>query len=648
MSRPDAPKTEREAGAGAAGGVAPPSAREVILDVRDLTIDLDLGDAGVVKVVSDINLTVSAGEILGIVGESGSGKSLSALAVMRMLPAAARVSHGSVLYRGTDLLEMNDQDVTALRGDRLGMIFQDPLAFLNPLMTVGQQICEGLMLHGARKDAAAARALELLQIVGVRDAAGRIDDYPHQFSGGMRQRVIIAIAVANNPTLLIADEPTTALDVTVQAEILRLLMRLRDDLGAALVLITHDIGIVEEVCDSVAVMYAGRIVEHGPAITVLTNPRHPYTRELMRSTPRLKIGGQGRLPAIPGQPPEISRRPTGCPFHPRCPLAIDKCATDRPPLANVGEAAPRKVACWLAEEPLPLPTPARAGIAIADRAVQREVILDIQDVRITYDERRGLSRRAPTSYAVDGVTLRTYTGSAFGLVGESGCGKSTLARAVVGLLRPASGSIAIAGHGWTKADRRERAALRRTVQMVFQDPYSSLNPRQTVRALLTEPLVVHGLHDGSRSARINELLGLVGLSRTLLDRYPYQLSGGQRQRVGIARALTVEPELIVADEAVSALDVSIQAQVINLLADLRDDLGIGLLFIAHDLSVVRHLCDEVAVMQSGRIVEHADTETLFTSPQHPYTRALLASAPGSPYTMDRDDAANLAATGDGR
>jgi peptide/nickel transport system ATP-binding protein len=619
-----------------------------VLDVRGLTLDLTLEGRPPVPVVSDVTFAVSKGEILGIVGESGSGKSLTAMSVMGMLPAAAHVSSGSIRYCGQELLAMPARELGRLRGDRIGMIFQDPLAFLNPLMTVGQQITEALVLHGASKESAKARALELLETVGVRNAAQRIGDYPHQFSGGMRQRVIIAIAVANNPSLLIADEPTTALDVTVQAEILRLLKRLRDELGAALVLITHDIGIVEEVCDSVAVMYAGRIVEHGPAAEVLTRPRHPYTRELMRSTPRLKVDGQTRLPAIPGQPPDVTRRPSGCPFHPRCPLATERCSVEDPALVDLGASRPHRVACWAADQVPPVTTSARVVERTEDRE-ERQIILDVRDVRLGYRSRSRLFHRADTHFAVDGVSLRAYRGHALGLVGESGCGKSTLARAIVGLIEPADGEIEIDGKQWKSASAHERSVLRRTVQMVFQDPYSSLNPRQTVRTILTEPLVVHGLYDGrSRGKRVEELLGLVGLSNSLLDRYPYQLSGGQRQRVGIARALTVEPKLIVADEPVSALDVSVQAQVINLLADLRDELGLGFLFIAHDLSVVRHLCDEVAVMQVGHIVEHAQTETVFTDPQHPYTRSLLAAAPGATFTPENDAPVDLLPSEEGR
>nr|BFE59419.1 ABC transporter ATP-binding protein [Dactylosporangium thailandense] len=604
----------------------PTPARPVqpVLEVSGLSLRLRT-PGGAVPVVKDVSFQVNPGQILGVVGESGSGKSLTALSVMRMLPAAVTVDGGAVRYLGQDLLTMPEREITALRGDRIGMVFQDPMAYLNPLLTVGAQIREVLRLHGMGRKAAAARAVELLDLVGVRDPGKRAEDYPHQFSGGMRQRVVIAMAVANNPTLLIADEPTTALDVTVQAGILELLGRLRAELGTALLLITHDIGVVEDVCDSIMVMYAGRAVEQGAAATVLGDPRHPYTRELMRSTPRLDVPVLRRLPAIPGQPPDVTRRPGGCPFHPRCPLAFDRCREQMPPEQDTG--AGHRAACWLSIEPLPAPAVSTAQVREVRHDDERAPILEIADARITYGRPSPL-RRKPPRIIVDGVSLKAYPGRTLGLVGESGSGKSTLARTIVGLVPLLSGRISIDGMQWTDRDRR--AELRRTVQMVFQDPYQSLNPRQTIETLLTEPLTVHRLVPrAGRARRVAELMSLVGLPQSLLERYPYQLSGGQRQRVGIARALAVEPRLIVADEPVSALDVSVQAQIINLLADLRDEFGLSYVVIAHDLSVVRHLCEDVAVMQGGVIVEQGPAERVFADPQHEYTRALLAASPGS-------------------
>ncbi|AYY11818.1 ABC transporter ATP-binding protein [Actinobacteria bacterium YIM 96077] len=605
---------------------------QVVLDVRNLGLELSL-ESGGVPVVSGVTFSVPAGQILGVVGESGSGKSLTALSIGRMLPRAATVVSGSIHFQGRDMLEMPDAEVAALRGAELGMVFQDPLAFLNPLMTVGQQIREVLVLHGMPKDKAEVRAVELLELVGVRDPEKRKDDYPHTFSGGMRQRVMIAIAVANNPALLLADEPTSALDVTVQEGILRLLARLRSELGMALVLITHDMSLVEEICDSVMVMYAGRVVEQGSVRDVIREPRHPYTRELMRSTPRLDRPTRERLPAIAGKPPDVTSRPDGCRFHPRCPLTMDRCRTDEPALVDRGTDTPHHAACWAAAEPLPASTPPTPGSSrTSQTGSEGTPILDVQDVYVSYQRKARLWRQPDERPVVEGVSLRAHSGRALGLVGESGCGKSTLARTIVGLLSPSSGRISIDGLQWTHASREERNRLRRTVQLVFQDPYLSLNPRQTVRQILTEPLVVHGLASRERrQSRVGDLISHVGLPVSLLDRYPYQLSGGQRQRVGIARALAVEPQLIVADEPVSALDVSVQAQIINLLADLRDELDLGYVVIAHDLSVVRHLCDEVAVMRAGKIVEHGPTSEIFSAPQHPYTLSLLAASPGSPW-----------------
>jgi peptide/nickel transport system ATP-binding protein len=605
---------------------------EIVLDVANLSVELSLGDRQY-PVISDVSFGVRKGEILGVVGESGSGKSLTALSVMGMLPRAARVVSGSVRYQGRELLNMSDKEITALRGDRIGMIFQDPMAYLNPLMTVGQQIREALQLHGSTKQQAQRRCVELLDLVGVHNAQKRVNDYPHQFSGGMRQRVIIAMAVANNPSLLIADEPTTALDATVQAGILRLLGRLRDELGAALILITHDIGVVEQVCDSVMVMYSGRVVEYGQVGQIVRDPRHPYTAELMRATPRLDAPIHHRLPVIAGRPPDVISRPSGCAFHPRCPLVMDRCRVDLPQTVDRGTDVPHLVACWASGDSSPLDSLSAPVAPPSRRTIDNPpIVLDIKQARISYQAGGRLWHRAEANQVVRGVDLQITAGRALGLVGESGCGKSTLARTVVGLIPLQSGQINVGGRQWTGANREERLAMRRTVQMVFQDPYQSLNPRQTIGDIIAEPLIVHKIVARERRARrVAELMDLVGMPSSLLHRFPYQLSGGQRQRVGIARALAMEPQLVVADEPVSALDVSVQAQIINLLADLRDELGIAYLMIAHDLSVVRHLCEDVAVMQNGLIVEYGLSRQIFSNPAHPYTRTLLAATPGSPW-----------------
>lgn len=602
-----------------------------VLEVSGLRLDLSL-PGQTVPVVQDISFALRSGEMLGVVGESGSGKSLTALSIMRMLPTAAKLVGGTIKYQGRNLLDMPEEEITSLRGSEIGMIFQDPMAFLNPLMTVGQQLREVLVLHGMKKDNADKKCVELLATVGVRDPENRVHDYPHQFSGGMRQRVIIAIAVANSPHLLIADEPTTALDVTVQAGILRLLARLRDDLGAAMMLITHDIAVVEEICDTVMVMYAGQVVEYGPVSEVLTNPRHPYTRALMQATPRLDTPMLRRLPVITGRPPDVTARPSGCPFHPRCPLAVEKCLVENPPLEAWKDSATHVVACWRADSVLPVDDEIASSAAVSVAGASTSLVLDIEDAYISYRDRGKFLHRSETHHVVRGVDLKIRSGQIIGLVGESGCGKSTLARTIVGLLPLESGRISVEGKEWASANRQHKATLRRSVQMVFQDPYQSLNPRQTIRDILSEPLIVHDIV--SRRAvpgRVSELMDTVGMPTSLLNRFPYQLSGGQRQRIGIARALAMEPRLIVADEPVSALDVSVQAQITNLLADLRDELGLAYLVIAHDLTVVRHLCEEVAVMQDGRIVERGTSEQIFSDPQHPYTKTLLAASPGSPW-----------------
>ncbi|MDQ7903680.1 ABC transporter ATP-binding protein [Phytohabitans sp. ZYX-F-186] len=605
---------------------------EPVLRVRGLTAVLDL-PTGPATALHELDFDIGAGEILGVVGESGSGKSLTSLAVMRMLPDAARVTAGQILLHGEDLLTKSEKDMRRLRGRHLGIVFQDPLAYLHPLKRVGAQLRESLTVHAATRAQAATRALELLKLVGIPDAEQRIDDYPHQFSGGMRQRVMIAMAVAHNPSLLIADEPTTALDVTIQAEILRVLVRLRDELGTAVMLITHDIGVVEDTCDRVLVMYAGRIAEQAGTGTLLKSPRHPYTRELLRSVPHLNTPLLDRLPAIPGQPPDPRNRPAGCPFHDRCPDVRDRCTREMPPLERVDADPGHSVACWVAPD-TPVQIAAPAGGERRTGRPETEVILSVEDVRVWYT-----SRRWPWSTevvpAVDGVTFQARQGTAVGLVGESGCGKSTLAKAILGLQPVTSGRLTVAGREWSGADSHQRAALRRTVQMVFQDPYASLNPRMTVGDSIAEPLRNYHLAGRSQLAgAVRELLDQVGLPARYADSYPYQLSGGQRQRVGIARALAVSPKLIVADEPVSALDVSVQAQVINLFDDLRDRTGVGYVFITHDLAVARHMCDDILVMYAGRIVESGPASAIFANPSHPYTRTLLASAPGSGLTKD--------------
>jgi peptide/nickel transport system ATP-binding protein len=606
----------------------------LLLDVRGLRTQFDTQD-GVVRAVNDVTFSVQPGQILGIVGESGSGKSVTARSILRMVRPPGRTTAGQVLYRGQDLLTLSDKEMRDLRGREIAMVFQDPQSALNPVMTVGDQIAEALIVHGVDKKKAWDRARELLGQVGIPDVERRLKDYPHQFSGGMRQRVVIAVALASSPSLLIADEPTTALDVTIQAQILRLLGTLRDELGIAVLLITHDMGVVAEMCDEVVVMYGGRVMERGPVGVIFDDPELPYTADLLAAMPRIdEHSGGRRLPSIPGAPPDPAHLPTGCPFHPRCRLRESICEREVP------ELLPRSgdrhlAACHVTQRGVEIPPLVPAAASDAARGRESVTLLEITDLRVDVaSDRAGLLRRPQPIYAVDGVSLTVSSGETLGLVGESGCGKSTLARAIVGINHPAAGTIRVGSHVVGAKDRAGAKEIRETVQYVFQDPYASLNPRRTIGQSLEEALAVRGLPASQRAAEARALLHRVGLHERHLDRYPYAFSGGQRQRVGIARALAANPKLLVCDEPVSALDVSIQAQIINLLESLRDEFNLGYLFIAHDLSVVRHLSDRVAVMYLGSFVEYGDAEAVYNSPQHPYTAALLASSP-IPDTVER-------------
>ncbi|MBV2153118.1 ABC transporter ATP-binding protein [Kitasatospora sp. SUK 42] len=576
-----------------------------LLEVRGLRVA-----AGGAEAVRGVDFTVRPGEILGLVGESGSGKTLTALAVNRMLPPGCRTTAGTVRFDGTDLLALPEPAVRAVRGRRIGMVFQDPLAYLNPRMPVGRQLAEAALVHGAGRREARARALELLGLVGIDGPGRRYHDRPHEFSGGMRQRVLIAMAMANRPELLIADEPTTALDPSTRVEILDLLVRLRDETGTAVLLITHDLGVVARSCDTVQVMYAGRIVERAPARDLLAGPRHRYTAGLLAGVPRLDGPPGAPLTVIGGRPPAAGEASPGCAFAPRCAAAVERCTSSEPQWSGAGESG---FACHL-----PV---VRAEVTERQKAVERRVERAEEPVLVAEDLTVRYGRRRPP--ALEGVSLSAAPGRAVGVIGESGSGKSTLARALLGLLTPHTGTVRVAGRSWAEAGRAGERELRRRVQMVFQDPYASLSPRMTVREALAEPLVAHGLRDRRDPA---ELCELVGLPEAVLDARPHRLSGGQRQRVAIARALAVDPQVLVADEPTSALDVSVQAQILNLFADLRERTGVGLVFISHDLALVRHLCDDVLVLRHGRVVERAPAAELFAAPAHPYTRELLAAA----------------------
>ncbi|MFI9209151.1 dipeptide ABC transporter ATP-binding protein [Streptomyces sp. NPDC053253] len=611
-----------------------------LLEVQGLDVEFTTPDGGALHAVRDVSFTLRRGETLAVVGESGSGKSTTALALLRMLPGTGRISGGSVRLDGQDLATADEPALRAVRGARIGMVFQDPMTALNPVLTVGRHLDEVLRAHdgraesGARRDRAArrARAVELLRLVGIPDAERRLDDHPHQFSGGQRQRVLIAMALAGEPDILLADEPTTALDATVQDQILTLLGDLTRTTGTALVLITHNMGVVARACDRVLVMYGGTVVEDGPTAEVLSRPRHPYTAGLLAAVPRLSAPSGTRLTGIPGIPPDLSLPLAGCAFAARCALAEDRCHTTTPPLTAVTETV--SAACLPAAErtePLPPPPP---PVRI-DRPAPGAVVLSAEGIRKTYKGRKtfkglqafkGGDRRSFT--ALDGVSLTLAAGETLGIVGESGSGKSTLAR-VLAHAHPADGGrILLDGRDVTRPGRAELHAVRRRVQMVFQDPYASLNPRMTVGEIVAEPLRAFGtVAPGERAERVAELLRLVGLDPAAAGRHPRSFSGGQRQRVGIARALAPEPAVLICDEPVSALDVSVQAQIVGLLTDLQRDLGLALVFIAHDLAVVRQVSHRIAVMHEGRIVETGAADELCEHPRDPYTRALLAAAP---------------------
>jgi peptide/nickel transport system ATP-binding protein len=622
-----------------------------LLDVQDLHVTFDTSD-GKLHAVRGLSFSIGKGQTLGIVGESGSGKSVSAQALLGLVPGAEVSGHA--WFEGRDLLAMSGEQLQAVRGRRISMVFQDPLTSLHPLYRVGWQIAEAMRAHGSvSREAAHRRAADLLGMVGIPRPRERVNDYPHQFSGGMRQRVMIAMALALSPALIIADEPTTALDATVQAQVLELLVKLQGELGTSLILITHDLGVVADLADEVLVMYSGQPVEVADRRTAYYEAHHPYTRGLLESIP--VAGDTGRLRPIPGQPPSMLVTRPGCSFRPRCRFALDRCETEAPPLRHIGSRPGHLSACWLPDEvagqvdrrvPSPAGLPATAftstapgGPASAAPATGREagtdaagrsVLLELTGVVKHFPVRSGalVSRSHQVVHAVDGVSLSVRDGETLGLVGETGCGKSTLARCIARLQPVTEGKIVWDGRDITRLPPGDLRAMRRDVQVVFQDPYGSLNPRRRVGAIVGEPLAVHGLASGSsRRDRVQELMAMVGLNPEHYNRYPAEFSGGQRQRVGIARALAVGPRLLICDEPVSALDVSVQAQVINLLQDLRAQLSLTCVFISHDLGVVEHVSDRVAVMYAGKIVELATADALYREPRHPYAAALLSAAP---------------------
>jgi peptide/nickel transport system ATP-binding protein len=606
---------------------------DVLLEADDLSVAFQTRE-GKVKAVRNLNFRLDSGETLGIVGESGSGKSTVALATLGLLPKNAVVT-GAIRCKGNDLTGLNEHAMSRLRGSTIAYIPQDPLSSLNPSYKVGWQIAEPLWIRqGMSKTDAHRRAVELLEMVGIPRAAERAESYPHEFSGGMRQRVVIAMAMAQDPDVIIADEPTTALDVTIQAQVLEAIRAAKQQTGAALLMITHDLGIIAGIAERVMVMYAGKPVEMAPADDIFYRSRMPYTRGLLASLPRLDLDNPGPLHPIPGSPPSLLNLLPGCPFAPRCSLVIDRCLTEEPVLDKVGTA--HRAACHRSaeleggqgEELIPI-TPETAP-ANGHTTFDSQTVITVKDLVKNYPIRGGglIRRQVGAVQAVSGVSFDLMQRETLGLVGESGCGKSTTARTVLQLLKATSGSVQFEGKELTEQSRRQLRPIRQDIQVVFQDPYASLDPKMPVGDIVAEPLHVHGRWDRSKGPiRVSELFRLVGLNPEHRNRYAHEFSGGQRQRVGIARALALDPKVLVLDEPVSALDVSIQAGVINLLEDLQDRLNLSYLFIAHDLSVVRHISDRLAVMYLGKIVEMGTKSQVFNSPSHPYTQALLSAVP---------------------
>ncbi len=687
-----------------------------VLDIQDLSTHIELSSS-VVQAVGNLDLKIDAGETLGIVGESGCGKSMTGLSIMGLLPPGGSIVGGSIKLDGRELVGLKQEELRRVRGNDMAMIFQDPLTSLDPTKTIGSQVAEPVRLHrGASKGEALDRAVEVLTLVGLPRPKERLSDYPHQLSGGLRQRVMIAMALANEPKLLIADEPTTALDVTIQAQILALLRDLKDRLGMAMLLITHDMGVIAGHADRVNVMYAGRVVETAAVTALFHEMHHPYTQSLLASIPRLSQEANKALHAIPGLPPDLAHLPQGCRFAARCYRVTDKCRTEEPPLsgptldhlfscwhpvdgplalAEIGEAGPDVVSTGPAAPDAASMAEAAAGdkvglvadapladAATADGEVpeaaaesgetqQAEAIVVAAGLEVTADGRLEvtertievavadgngaapllelrhlvkefpitsgvLQRKVAAVHAVSDVSFSVSAGTTFGLVGESGCGKTTIGKVIVALEKPNSGSVTLGGVDVSKLRGGELRHKRRDLQLIFQDPHSSLDPRMRVGAIIGEPLAVQ--HLGSKRAqrdRVFELLGEVGLPRNAVERYPHEFSGGQRQRIGLARALTLNPRLIVADEPVSALDVSIRAQVLNLMKRLQASHGLTYVVISHDLAVVKYMADRIGVMYLGKLVEYGSGQDIYERAAHPYTAGLIATIPEADPTLER-------------
>jgi len=594
-------------------------------------------DSGLLKAVDGISYHINEQEVIGLVGESGCGKSVSQLSVMQLLPPAGQIIDGKVIFEGQNLLTLkpNGAEICLIRGGKIAMIFQEPMTSLNPVLTISQHLESMLELHlKMDRQKARKRSVDLLNLVGIPDANSRIDDYPHQFSGGMRQRVMIALALSCNPKLIIADEPTTAVDVTIQAQLLELMNDMVTNFKTSLILVTHNLGVVARYAKRIYVMYAGRIIESGTSKEIFSHPRHPYTIGLLKCIPRLDDPQHKKLVPIEGLPPYMINVPPTCAFLSRCSYRTIKCEQEPwPELKPIG--GQQYVSCYV-------DTKAQVGFVPAQEVVHVQAkridnlskdnpLVEVRDLKMYFPVIRGILRRTVANVkAVDGISYKIGKGETMGLVGESGCGKTTTGRCILRLYQPTAGQVFFEGQDISQMPESKIRPFRRRMSLIFQDPFGSLDPRQSAGSIIGEPLIIHHLvqNKGEYKDRVEELFRIVGLDPAMMNRVPHEFSGGQRQRIGIACALACDPSLIVCDEPVSALDVSIQAQIINLLEELREGKrGLTYLFIAHDLSVVRHISKRLAVMYLGRIVEITDSESLYDNPLHPYTKALLSAVP---------------------
>ncbi|MCI8539857.1 MAG: ABC transporter ATP-binding protein [Oscillospiraceae bacterium] len=598
-----------------------------ILEIRDLVIEYRTMD-GTVYAVNHVSLDIEEGETLGLVGETGAGKTTTALGVLRLIPDPPGViRQGRICLKGKNVMEMSPEELRAMRGDEISMIFQDPMTALNPVLTVGEQIAEIYFLHNdCTKAESMAKAREMLEMVGI--PGERAGDFPHQFSGGMKQRVVIAIALACQPSLIIADEPTTALDVTIQAQVLAMMRQLREQFHTAMLLITHDLGVVAEACDKVAIMYSGEIVEYGTLEHIFEHTAHPYTMGLFNSLPSLDKDARRLIP-IHGLMPDPTDLPKGCAFHPRCPYAREECRQSHPAFHELENG--HMCRCHFAGEALQeTSTPETPSVQVAPPAASAQEAREPSEILLeAVHLKKYFQTKAGPLHAVDDISFSIARGRTLGVVGESGCGKSTLGRALIGLNEATDGQVLFEGQDVTHLKGRERRMFLTEMQMIFQDPFSSLDPRKSVFEQIAAPLRFNRVckNRAELERQVAALMDTVGLSRRLTYAYPHELDGGRRQRIGVARALALEPKFIVCDEPVSALDVSIQAQVLNLLQDLQDTKNLTYVFITHDLSVVRHISDDIMVMYVGCMVEKCASHELFTYPLHPYTKGLLSAVP---------------------